>query len=519
MVTLKAFKAYMSRNGLFSALSILGAAVVVSCNSSTGYETEPVDYSGVTLTGFSLQANSDVLNNLDSVFFSIDLANSEVFNADSLPMSTDVSALAITLSYDACSQAMLYESPGEDGTENEINYLEDSDSKINFANGPVRLHLVSADGLNSRDYTLRVNVHKVKSDSLCWGEMAFDRLPTNLQRPTSQKTVRFGDKVYCLSTDGSDFNMSVSDNPYSGEWNVETVAFPSSSVEVRSLTASNAGLYVLGSAGELLESSDGITWSDTGCRWATIIAGYEDRVLGLTLSDGKYCHASYPFAGNDSGVEVPTGFPVSGNSVAIELDSKWANSRQILTMGGRDSSGNLSGAAWAYDGSLWVKLSSGLPAAEGYAVVPYTISETDTLTWRVAESQVLLAFGGKKATEINRTVYLSRDYGVTWVKADEFLQLPDAMPSVHSADVVVFNTLIDQSQPAAVGSKWKSIRLAELPVWFRGLGQNPASRSSERVSTWECPYLYMFGGIDSNGNFQPTVWRGVVNHLSFRPLQ
>ena len=45
------------------------------------------------------------------------------------------------------------------------------------------------------------------------------------------------------------------------------------------------------------------------------------------------------------------------------------------------------------------------------------------------------------------------------------------------------------------------------------------SRASEAITSWECPYIYMFGGEFSNGLISNTVWRGVINRLSFKPLQ
>ena len=47
----------------------------------------------VAVTRFYLKADSKVMNNLDSVFFSIDLENGVIFNADSLPKGTKISTL------------------------------------------------------------------------------------------------------------------------------------------------------------------------------------------------------------------------------------------------------------------------------------------------------------------------------------------------------------------------------------------------------------------------------------------
>ena len=468
----------------------------MSCNTDSGYDVEPIDYSGVALKGFSLKSDDKVLNNLDSVFFSIDLNTAQVFNANPLPMGTDVSALAVSLSYDACSEAKLYEPSGEEGVEpKEINYLEDADSKINFTNGPVRLHLVSADGTNRRDYYLKVNVSGVKTDSLCWGDMAFAVLPGTFNRPTAQKTVKMGGKAYCLTSDGSSYCLSVSDDPYADSWQSRKVDFPGS-VDVRSLTATNSELFILDASGALLKSADGYAWSDTGCRWAAITATYcnpqsegsGDRLLGLRLDGGKYYHTSYPAAAE---AEAAADFPVGGNSATVVFESKWSDAPQVMTVGGRTADGALSGATWAYDGQSWVKLSAGLPEATGYAVTPYVISETDTISWRVKESDVLLAFGGNYANgQLNDKVYMSVDQGVHWAEAPAYMQPGSNAPLLTGAQALVVNQTLYPE----------------------------ASRAVKPISSWECPYIYLFGGVSYDG-FSPSIKRGYINYFTFFPIQ
>jgi hypothetical protein len=47
----------------------------------------------------------------------------------------------------------------------------------------------------------------------------------------------------------------------------------------------------------------------------------------------------------------------------------------------------------------------------------------------------------------------------------------------------------------------------------------PASRATAPITQWEVPYIYLFGGYDSEGYLYNSVWRGVINRLSFKPLQ
>ena len=521
MTTIKALKACMKRNSshLF-ALTLVGALMLSACSSSndeTYYEADEANLGGVAVKGFSLKANSSVLNNLDSVFFSIDLNTARIFNADSLPYGTDVSALAVSLTTDACSKVTIF-APGEkDGEEKEIDYLTDESAKIDFSNGEVTLHLVSADGEHSRDYNIKVNVHNVVPDSLYWSEAAYRQLPTTFRQPVAQKTQTssWSGQVYCLTTDGSAYNMAVSPDPYKGNWYDGTPHFPKA-VDVTTFTYAEGMFYILADDGELLASTnpyDG--WSGTGEYWHSIIGAYgQVRVLGLKKSGDKYLHVTYPALPESV---ASSDFPVSGNSAVVEFSTKWASKPQIVTMGGRLADGSLTGATWAYDGSSWAKIGNSMKPAEGYSVTRYTISETDTVSWRLKETDVMLAFGGRSDDGVGRDVYLSRDMGMTWKKGDKYLQLPKYMPSVYGADLVVFNTPMTAvvAGSDADSKEWHEIPLKKLPSVYA----MPKSRIVTPVENWECPFLYMFGGLDENGVLQNSLWRGVINHFTFRPLE
>ena len=185
----------IKKKSIFLTLALAGMMSVASCNSDSVYETETSDFGGVAVTAFSLQSDKAVLNNLDSVFFSIDLVDARIFNANPLPYGTDVSSLAVTLTSDACSELKLIESASEGGTANEVNYLTSPNEKINFSKGPVRLRIVSVNGKNTRDYTIEVNVSKFVADSLYWAQVDKTDLPTSFSTPTGQKTVKFKDKA------------------------------------------------------------------------------------------------------------------------------------------------------------------------------------------------------------------------------------------------------------------------------------------------------------------------------------
>lgn len=44
------------------------------------------------------------------------------------------------------------------------------------------------------------------------------------------------------------------------------------------------------------------------------------------------------------------------------------------------------------------------------------------------------------------------------------------------------------------------------------------SRAIKPVTSWECPYIYLIGGVNEYGELNNNIWRGVINRFTFKPL-
>lgn len=487
------------------------ACSLSSCNSSETWGDDPKDYSGTAVTAFSLKSNSEVLNNLDSVFFSIDLMNASIFNAQPMPVGTDVSALAVSISSDACSVAELTFF-NDENVEQTIDYLKNNEAKINFSNGPVNFHIVSFDGTASRDYKILVNVATEKADSLYWDELQAGDIQA-IANLRSSKTVKVGDKALMLSTDAQGFAAISTFVPAAqtggGVWELPAVSptFPVNhlvtNLMTESFTSTESGdLFVIDGDGNLYRSTDsGANFQLADAGWKSITAPYKEGVLGTKVSGATLVYASYPASLLASPTAVATDFPVSGVSGPASISTIWANNTQTVVTGGLTITGKPTGATWSFDGHRWAKISDKLPARTGYAMARYKICETDTTSWRVVERDVLLAFGGinpesaeaDEETEPDKTVYISRDMGVNWQVASDLLQLPKYIPSTFGSSLLVFE---------------KNMGTASV----RPMAITP-------ITSWNCPYLYLFGGSDMDGKANLKYWSGVVNHLKVKPLQ
>lgn len=493
-------------------LAAIVAMAVFSCNSNED-DSDVWAYTSVAVEGFSLNADDSVLVNLDSVFFSIDLNAARIYNADSLPKGTNITKLVPKISTTSVGSVELIVHRGAPLGDTTYNYLADQHDSIDFSHGPVTLRIKSQDLTYSRDYEVKVNVHNMKPDSLYWNRSARRALPTTLTAPVAQKAVAIGDKALCLTVDASGAAcMAVAGNP-SERWTMSEVTLPARAV-VSSLTAvADNALYITTADGALYVSGDdGASWIATGVVMHSLLGAYEGNLVGTRRNnDASWTITSYPVVKE---YPAPSAFPVEGSTTLISYTTDWSDASVAVTSGGRRADGALTGATWGYDGSVWAPLSgsalTSLPAAEGYAVVPYFAYRTTT-TWRVSRQTCLLAFGGKTVDGLNSKVYISRDRGITWKLCDDLMQLPDYIAPFAYADVLVF----DSTMGEAVSAAWTEMPARGLPVWWQTV---PQSRATEAVTTWECPYIYIFGGMSETGALSNNVWLGAINRLTFKPL-
>ncbi len=471
--------------GLYLASAAL-LGITVACNDDPeGYDTS-VDYASTQITAFSLKSNSTVLNNLDSVYFSIDLNSARIYNADSLPYGTKTNRLQVELTTDNCSTVELH-FPREGKSDSIVNYLTNPNDSIDFSLGAVKLHLISADKVATRDYYINVNVHKVVSDSLCWNLKSPESLPSAISTMSDQRTVEFNNKVYTFVTDGTTrASLNIADYPLAAS-TPTTFNFPFTP-RLSTLTSTTTTLYILDQNGSLYSSIDGTSWNSCNQTWESITAPYGDTLLGIANLNGKLTHVSYP-SGPTSTVEAD--FPISGNSAAIRYVTQWSPTAQIITVGGLKSNGETTRTAWAYDGSQWACIAESTPMnAEGISVFPYYCCKTDTNTWVASTTSVLVAMGGTRTDNtIVRTIYLSYDFGFNWTDAPVSMQLPTEMPLLYNSQAIIGNTT------------------------------NHVSRAVKPITEWDTPYIYVYGGFTANNTLNTKVYQGAINRLKFKPIQ
>lgn len=485
-------------------LILLGAA---ACNQNSDPTVESYgDDTSVAVTAFSLKIPASGNTRTDSIAFAIDLVNGVIFNADSLPKGTDVTGLVPIIKYPTSVSKAVITMNGEK-RQGEVNYLEHPTDTVDFT-GDVALTLTAQDKQTSRSYRIKVNVHKLDSDTLMWDDMSSAKLPSRLANPVGQKSVSRDSRIWCLieENDGS-LTLANSDAPGSKGWSKATPTLPDN-VIIRSFTATDDAFYILDTDGSLLTSDDGAQWTATGQKWLSITGGYGKAVLGIDSSEGTLRHVSYPAL--YAPMEVASDFPVGGISNMGLMHTKWSLTPIALVAGGYDADGNTLATVWGFDGLSWARISQhGTPALAEATLIPYTYFRPNSTGNGTTEYSVWLLTGGVGSDgELNRTVYMSYDNGVNWQQAVDYMQLPESISSFKEGDAVV----LYERRQVSLTDYWTKMPSRKLSPWMIKYEQDGYDLS------WEVPYIYLMGGYGINNRLNDICWRGVLNRLTFTPL-
>lgn len=489
--------------------AFLGLLIMfVSCNAKSEEDEGEIVVTPaiVAVKSFSLEKNEKVLSNLDSVYFAIDLNTGVIFNADSLPLGTDVSKLVASITFANTMTKAELSYVNNDSEKVVVDYLTNPTDTIDFRY-PVNLDVTAQNGTTNYSYQIKVNVHKTQPDTLTWAKLSTSLLPSRTENPVAQKTVYHKNIAYCLVEENNgEFTLSTCEDLNDCQWTQQPLEL-GFSPKVESFCDSPESFWILSDSGELYESSNATSWNSTGEKWLTILGAYGESIFGLKEKSDAIYHAEYPTSQDFIETPIEMGFPIEGSTTLQTIKTEWADSPIAFLACGVTETGETSSAVWAYDGEKWGVINDDyLPAVENPALVRYVVYRNTPMAFKQRRFDVWMLMGGENEEgEINRTIYISYNNGVTWQMASSGMQLPDILPSLKGMDLIVAS--YDLS--ADVSNAWKPAENVK------------STRGSYRLDgydiTWLCPYLYIFGGYGTDDVLNKEIWRGVLARLTFMP--
>ena len=496
------------RNPLYLVLSMAvlfsSMLTLVSCKDDKKDDSSSVyTYSTSTqttlLTGFALQADANVLADLDSVHFTVDYDNGLIYNADSLPVGTDISALKVTVEFLNTVKSAVFSITGATvQADTTITYTTSMSKSLDFT-GKTLLTVTSADETEVKQYDVKVLVHQVEPDSLAWPASWRRDLPGSDGNAIAQKTVKQGDLYRMLAYNGTTCTLLTASAPNQGTWEKQSVELPFTP-DVASLVASDEALYMLATDGVLYCSTDGTEWNSCGVTWHNVLGVYDGCVLGITSGSDGYYHDEFPRSDGFVSSRVENGFPVAHASNMVVTGNKWTVSQQAIIVGGIDSNGNVLNSAWGYDGNTWGKIdnshTTALPALTDATLFSYYTYKSLSGVRRYGRQQTWYLMGGRLANgSLNGEIYLSSTQGITWSVGSSNISQPSYIPKFYGAQAFVNNETLTANGPSYAPRRVSS---------FDG--------------TWECPFIYLFGGYNDQGALLPNVWRGVYIRMTNYPV-
>ncbi len=223
---------------------------------------------------------------LDSVYYTVFAGNSfpmtinqrtdTIQNLDSLPLHTRVDAVLATVSY---TSGLVWRKADLTGVEDTTWTVYDSKDSIDFS-APLHFMAVASNGVNLRQYVVKVNVHKQRGDTTVWSRQA--EIP-NANITTQRRAVALDGKLIVLSNNASgQLQCAVRSTQSGAQWATHNTTL----TNALPATLQKQGRTLLMSLqdGTVVQSTDGIVWTATAYPQADglqLVAAGDNRLYAL----------------------------------------------------------------------------------------------------------------------------------------------------------------------------------------------------------------------------------------------
>lgn len=415
--------------------------------------------SNAQIASFSL--SNDSIAGLSSVIFTIDQMNGKIYNRDSMPYGTLIDEKVLcTMNFEMSVLGVLMINQAADDS---VYWTSAETDSVDFSS-PVLITVYSYNGVSTKTYEAKINIHQIDPDSMPWTLYA---TPLPGKSFEDMKVISRDNACYLYALQRGVTSLYKTDQADLIDWvELPLSGFPDRAV-LSQITEYESVLYAVDADGQLYRSADGQIWSQVADAPSlkTLLGfipgdrtGSEPVLSGISRVDEKLRFAAMNKNMEwRTGDDVPASFPLSGFGV---LNHEVMYYPYLSISSGRDGRDELSNTTWSTaNGLSWVPLSSGqstLSKREGVALFYY--DDMFYVTGGLDESGTALS-----------DIYYSKDKGITWW-ADTLHVMPEEY----------------------------------------------AARGFSSVLVDEDNYVLLFGGkAGRDTNILNELWRGRINRLGF----
>lgn len=350
-------------------------------------------------------------------------------NRDSLLYGTLLRSVLLNVTY--TGSTLLYRVKGDvDST-----WLQYSSQDSMDLRKDVELLAMANDGLSSRSYTLRLNVHKQEGDSLYWNQV--DAAVPMLRVMTQPCAIMVQDRLSVLGKE--DGAVKLAERSAEGEWSSTITNLPAEAV-VETVIKKGGTFFVGTTNGDIYASNDAKAWQklNTQQQAGRILAGASSESL-YALMDGEL----YRGVENEVGewvfkaesLDESTAFLPAAQVKTLLIKQANGNNRLVM-VGNRTDAADVTSVVW---NKMW---NADIKEAEAEWMLlnqtadnKYTLPQLEYLNLLQYDGKCM-AFGGpsvpgKGENKAMDALYVSEDYGITWHKNLNMMKLPKQLNGVN----------------------------------------------------------------------------------------
>lgn len=369
-------------------------------------------------------------DSIKTAVFTLNADSMTVENVDSLPFGTPVNKAIPTFTFASSYEAVYYLNGST--TAKLITGKDTIDFRL-----PVKVINKASDNTAAKEYTVKVNVHKVEPKLYVWN------LLNNIvgaANPTSQKAIYFNNKLLYYANEAGVATLYTSTN--GATWAAATLSGLPANATMVNTVQFNDKLFYTQDGVKIYSSTDGASWtvadvSAADYTFKTMLFSLNGNIWAITQSK---VDSKYRFASSVDGTvwsirnELPSNFPIT-DFAALSFTSRVGSKAKAIIIGGKSASGTILSTNWnTEDGDYWVNFNENTSSSKSLDTLALGAS-------LIAYDSKLFVFG-TKTTNIKVAQYkVSLDEGLTWKAPDStYNKLPISYTHRNYSSVVVGNS-------------------------------------------------------------------------------